>query len=620
MAFEHSIFTSAEFTTFGFTPKGIHVNPVSSVGDGITEPLFMVHSENDDVPAPTPSWQSGNRAGAGELLIAGFPAEIYVKMRFRLDEVKFVGLGYRRAIWSIGRNGANNGCVMQNIYTNGASDVFWGLNMGAAAAKFNFDNLSPMSNKIWDGDFHIFEMRAKQLTTNLFPGSEAAANADVQIFMDGVQMIPDSISNGAVGAWDGSQEHYFTLGGQNDFNASDASFGEIFISSDSTATESAAPTAQVKSIIRRGGQSIVDVKVDFADEDDDPLNVSLEFSTTGAFSGEALPLTAIPGDGAHDSGWTSQPFTNTLAGFVDVNFVWDGDTDLGNGFNGPAYVRMSADDGTVITQDTLSNTVIINDAPGGSVIADSQRPGDGAIVDIDFNVFDANSNDVIILVEVSLTGAFAGEEVTATPLSTDLVHTLTPGVPLTATPGGNLYRFVWDAENEFANGSDDVVFIRFSLDDSIDPPVFSIGCIPIEVSYEDIVDGEGEKKLNAMKNEDPGLFEVDIFGEAFNLGTTLRNARTSGLVLTAHQIDKLNKWRDTDVGLWRVGPQTEPFFLGDTLAELLGTPPLSTTLTAEQIEDLNNWTNLDPSLAAASTLTKPIFLGDICNELLERRF
>ena len=122
MAFEHDIQTEAEFTAFGFQPVGTHATAVSSVGNGTTEPLFIVHSENASGPTPTPSWQSGNRAGAGQLLEAGFPAEIYVKMDFRIDESVPVTLGFRRGIWSIGLNGANNGCVMQNIYQNGESD------------------------------------------------------------------------------------------------------------------------------------------------------------------------------------------------------------------------------------------------------------------------------------------------------------------------------------------------------------------------------------------------------------------------------------------------------------------------------------------------------------------
>jgi len=113
-----------------------------------------------------------------------------------------------------------------------------------------------------------------------------------------------------------------------------------------------------------------------------------------------------------------------------------------------------------------------NSAPAISNVSASQKTDDG-FVDITYKLSDADSDPCnIISYQYSLTGAWAGEEVTMTPASGDFDH---DGVSsLTASPAGINYTFVWDAGSDLGNVYDGTVYIRLKANDGIDDSGFGV--------------------------------------------------------------------------------------------------------------------------------------------------
>lgn len=362
---------------------------------------------------------------------------------------------------------------------------------------------------------------------------------------------------------------------------------------------------------------LVDIPLTFEDLDDDDLNIAVKGSTTGAFAGEEFVLTPETGDGAHDSRYESQPFTDTDSE-ITANFVWNAETDLGSGFNGTVHVRGEADDGTVVVlSGVVQQTIVINTTPAGAVTFAEQRLEEGGVADIDFNLIDAESHAVTVVAESSLTGAFAGEEILMTPVETDPLHTLL-ATPLASSPSGISYRFVWESELDYGFPAVECVIIRFTLDDGVGNNVVTFNCLDIDVSYPEDVTDFNEEQILDWEFNDPSLARVSTLSEPFNLAESLKTARGNSTILPQGTIDRLNEWCRTDPALVLVGTFVKPFRLGDVMADLLTAPPFNTVLTASEIEGLNNWGKSEPSLNNANSVTEPFLLGDVMNDLLNR--
>ena len=363
---------------------------------------------------------------------------------------------------------------------------------------------------------------------------------------------------------------------------------------------------------------LVDILLTFQDLDDNNLTVVVKGSTTGDFSGEEFILTPESGDLSHDGRYVSG-FTGTLGG-ITANYVWNAETDLGNGFNGDIHIRGEASDGfTTSFSLVVQQTISINNKPSGAILSAVQRPTEGAIVDILFNLIDIDSDDVTVVIKGSDTGDFLGEEEILTSLDSDILHTLL-SIPLPGSPSGEQYNFVWDTEKEYANGFKGCIHLRVFLSDPVDNNVVIHGCVEIDVKYPDTVSNGGEVELDNWKDEDPAYAMIVTLLEPFNLGSIIKNARVSGQVLNDRQVRDLNHWANSCAGLSRVGTVKNPFNFGDVLKDILEGPPFSTTLTPFEIKRLNEWEDYDSSLIQVSTLTSPFKLGDTLNTLLTRRF
>ncbi len=89
------------------------------------------------------------------------------------------------------------------------------------------------------------------------------------------------------------------------------------------------------------------------DAEQDLISLSTyEYSLTGAFSGEQLPLTLVPTDPLHDGVAT---LSSSVSGTLH-HLVWNADTDLGIAYTGNVYVRLRAFDG--INQSFFATTTL----------------------------------------------------------------------------------------------------------------------------------------------------------------------------------------------------------------------------------------------------------------------
>lgn len=107
-----------------------------------------------------------------------------------------------------------------------------------------------------------------------------------------------------------------------------------------------------------------------------------------------------------------------------------------------------------------------NDLPDISNISAVQSETTNGLIAINYNISDNESDPCSLTAyEYSLTGAFAGEQLTMTASTTAPTHEGTSG--LTASPGGTAHVFVWNAKQDLGEIFDDTVYVRLRANDGI---------------------------------------------------------------------------------------------------------------------------------------------------------
>ena len=85
---------------------------------------------------------------------------------------------------------------------------------------------------------------------------------------------------------------------------------------------------------------------------------------------------------------------------------------------------------------------------------------------VNYNLVDQDSDpSSLVTYEYSLTGAFAGEQVTMTASSTDPAHSGASG--LITSPIGVAHTFVWDAKSQLGNIYSTTTYVRMRANDGI---------------------------------------------------------------------------------------------------------------------------------------------------------
>lgn len=106
-----------------------------------------------------------------------------------------------------------------------------------------------------------------------------------------------------------------------------------------------------------------------------------------------------------------------------------------------------------------------NDPPQIASLTSAQDSGTGN-VHINYNLLDANSDPLsLVSYEYSLTGAFAGEQVTMSASTTDSSHSGVSG--LSSSPTGVAHTFAWDARSQLGSIVTSTLFVRLRANDGI---------------------------------------------------------------------------------------------------------------------------------------------------------
>jgi len=101
-------------------------------------------------------------------------------------------------------------------------------------------------------------------------------------------------------------------------------------------------------------------------------------------------------------------------------------------------------------------------------------------VHVNYDLQDNNSDpNSLVTYEYSLTGAFAGEQVTMTPVPADPAHSGVTG--LATSPGGTPHTFVWDALSQVGAIYDSTVYVRLRANDGIGNGAYAVSsAFPID--------------------------------------------------------------------------------------------------------------------------------------------
>lgn len=161
--------------------------------------------------------------------------------------------------------------------------------------------------------------------------------------------------------------------------------------------------------------------------------------------------------------------TWATAGASNYNTAIDVNTNISTFATSTNQIKFKAFLSSNGTQQVSLDNVAIdyteNTPPTISSLAPAQDTGNGN-VRVNYNLVDANSDpSSLATYEYSLTGAFAGEQVTMTASTTDPAH---QGVSaLSASPGGMAHIFVWDARAQLGNTYNSSVYTRLRANDGI---------------------------------------------------------------------------------------------------------------------------------------------------------
>lgn len=168
-----------------------------------------------------------------------------------------------------------------------------------------------------------------------------------------------------------------------------------------TYTQNVAPSIENLIVAQNTTSGYVHVDYNLLDGNSDPSSLAnFEYSLTGAFAGEELPMTAASADPSHSgvSGLTSSP-----AG-VAHTFVWNAHADLGSIYSSSVYVRLRANDG--ITNSAYLTSIATTVDYVASVVSNitaTQLPSSNN-VQIGYDLADNTADNILIELQISSDG------------------------------------------------------------------------------------------------------------------------------------------------------------------------------------------------------------------------
>lgn len=126
---------------------------------------------------------------------------------------------------------------------------------------------------------------------------------------------------------------------------------------------------------------------------------------------------------------------------------------------------LSSNGSQQVSLDNVAIGYVQNDPPQIQSLSASQDTASG-YVQVNYNLVDQQSDPSSLMAyEYSLTGAFAGEQSTMTPMPTDPAHSGISG--LTSSPSGVAHTFVWNAAADLGNVYTGTVYVRLRAHDGI---------------------------------------------------------------------------------------------------------------------------------------------------------
>ncbi|MFA6382161.1 MAG: Ig-like domain-containing protein [Candidatus Buchananbacteria bacterium] len=216
-------------------------------------------------------------------------------------------------------------------------------------------------------------------------------------------------------------------------------------------TQNAAPSVQSLTAAQDTSSGFVRINYNLQDGNSDSINlVNYEYSLTGAFTGEELPMTAAS-DPAH-SGITA--LTSSPTGVAHA-FVWNAGNDLGSVFANTIYIRLRAYDGITNSGYEVSAAVSADYVlPVVSAVAAVQMPA-SADIQIGYNLFDHTADNILVELQVSSDGGL-NWTVPVTSVSGDIGSTVS---------SGNGKSIIWQAGTDFANQEQNNMMVRVRAKD-----------------------------------------------------------------------------------------------------------------------------------------------------------
>lgn len=129
--------------------------------------------------------------------------------------------------------------------------------------------------------------------------------------------------------------------------------------------------------------------------------------------------------------------------------------------------------------DNISIGYTQNSLPVVASVTPVQNTAAGYVY-VNYNLQDNNSDPLSLTAyEYSLTGAFAGEQATMSPVLADPEHDGVSG--LSASPGGVAHTFVWDAKSQIGTIYDSTVYVRLRANDGVgDSPNTTSGAFAVD--------------------------------------------------------------------------------------------------------------------------------------------
>jgi len=161
--------------------------------------------------------------------------------------------------------------------------------------------------------------------------------------------------------------------------------------------------------------------------------------------------------------WSPATSSSTANIATDINTNIPTFTTSTNQILWRAFLSSNGSQQVILSSVTITYTQ--NQAPVVANLVPAQNTQYGYVY-VNYNLQDTESDpSSLTAYEYSLTGAFAGEQVTMTASTTDPNHNGVSG--LTASPAGVAHTFVWNAQSQLGNVYNSSVYVRLRPNDGI---------------------------------------------------------------------------------------------------------------------------------------------------------